>query len=92
MMYIMQKYLQESTLKQMGLDYFDANNKPIYQDVSHPITKEFREVLYAEILDKYIQVKEKKVDNASDEQKADHIQSSDGQEQRTKPYEEELSR
>ena len=38
----------------------DANNKSIYQDVSYPITKEFREVLYTEILETYEKERDKK--------------------------------
>lgn len=35
----------------------DENNKPVYQDVCYPVTKEFREKLYREILDVYEQEK-----------------------------------
>ena len=28
----------------------DENNKPVYQDVCYPITKEFREKLYSELI------------------------------------------
>ena len=28
----------------------DENNKPVYQDVCYPITKEFREKLYTELI------------------------------------------
>lgn len=37
----------------------DENNKPVYQDVCYPVTKEFREKLYNEILGTYEREKEK---------------------------------
>ena len=37
----------------------DELGKPIYQDVCYPVTKEFREKLYAEIVKEYEQAKEK---------------------------------
>lgn len=37
----------------------DEQGKPIYQDVCYPVTKEFREKLYAEIVREYEQAKEK---------------------------------
>lgn len=37
----------------------DENNKPVYQDVCYPVTKEFREKLYSEILETYEREKEK---------------------------------
>ena len=40
----------------------DEQGKPIYQDVCYPVTKEFREKLYAEIVREYEQAKEKSQD------------------------------
>ena len=37
----------------------DENGKAIYQDVCYPVTKGFREKLYAEIVREYEQAKEK---------------------------------
>jgi DNA-binding cell septation regulator SpoVG len=37
----------------------DEQGKPIYQDVCYPVTKEFREKLYADIVKEYEQAKEK---------------------------------
>jgi len=37
----------------------DEQGKAIYQDVCYPVTKEFREKLYAEIVKEYEQAKEK---------------------------------
>lgn len=37
----------------------DEQGKPIYQDVCYPVTKEFREKLYTEIVREYEQAKEK---------------------------------
>lgn len=31
----------------------DEDNRPIYQDICYPVTKEFREELYSAILDEY---------------------------------------
>lgn len=47
----------------------DKENRPIYQDVCYPITKQFREILYGEILKSYQKEKEKKViDRSMEEQ------------------------
>lgn len=42
----------------------DAQGKPVYQDVCYPVTKEFREKLYAEIEKAYQEAKEKKQEEA----------------------------
>lgn len=44
----------------------DEQGKPIYQDVCYPVTKEFREKLYAEIVREYEQAKEKSQNQAKD--------------------------
>lgn len=44
----------------------DEQGKPIYQDVCYPVTKEFREKLYTEIVREYEQAKEKSQDKAKD--------------------------
>lgn len=44
----------------------DEQGKPIYQDVCYPVTKEFREKLYAEIVKEYEQAKEKSQEQAKD--------------------------
>lgn len=31
----------------------DGNNRPVYQDICYPVTKEFREELYSAILNEY---------------------------------------
>lgn len=33
----------------------DDNNKPVYKDICYPVTREFREKLYGEIIEKYEQ-------------------------------------
>ena len=38
----------------------DQDNNPVYRDICHPITKEFREELYANILEEYQNIKSKK--------------------------------
>lgn len=42
----------------------DENQKPVYQDVCYPVTKEFREKLYSEIVKEYEQAKEKNQNQA----------------------------
>ena len=44
----------------------DEQGKPIYQDVCYPVTKEFREKLYTEIVREYEQAKEKSQDQTKD--------------------------
>lgn len=44
----------------------DEQGKPMYQDVCYPVTKEFREKLYTEIVREYEQVKEKSQHQAED--------------------------
>ena len=44
----------------------DEQGKAIYQDVCYPVTKEFREKLYAEIIREYEQAKEKGQKQARD--------------------------
>ena len=44
----------------------DEQGKAIYQDVCFPVTKEFREKLYTEIVREYEQAKEKSQDQAKD--------------------------
>lgn len=42
----------------------DEQNKPVYQDVCYPVTKEFREKLFVEILDTYEKEKAKQQEQA----------------------------
>lgn len=42
----------------------DEQNKPVYQDVCYPVTKEFREKLFGEILDTYEKEKAKQQEQA----------------------------
>ena len=39
----------------------DENNKPIYRNICYPVTKEFREKLYGEILEMHQLEKEKRL-------------------------------
>lgn len=39
----------------------DENNKPVYRDICYPVTKEFREKLYGEILEMHQLEKEKRL-------------------------------
>ena len=45
----------------------DEQGKAIYQDVCYPVTKEFREVLYGEVIDSYNAVKDRNVSKDEDD-------------------------
>lgn len=45
----------------------DEQGKAVYQDVCYPVKKEFREVLYGEMIDAYNVTKDKTVSKADDE-------------------------
>lgn len=45
----------------------DEQGKTIYQDVCYPVTKEFREVLYGEVIDSYNAVKDRNVSKSEGE-------------------------
>ena len=59
----------------------DEQGKPVYQDVCYPVTKEFREKLYAEILAAYEREKEKQKEQskskAEEKAKDDFMKVSD---------------
>jgi DNA-binding cell septation regulator SpoVG len=59
----------------------DEQGKPIYQDVCYPVTKEFREKLYAEILATYEREKEKQQEQsqskAEEKAKDDFVKAPD---------------
>lgn len=59
----------------------DEHGKPVYQDVCYPVTKEFREKLYKEILDAYEREKEKEQEQsqskAEEKAKDDFVKASD---------------
>ena len=42
----------------------DEQGKPIYQDVCYPVTKDFREKLYNEIISEYEKAKDKSNEKA----------------------------
>lgn len=44
----------------------DENNKPIYRDICHPVTKEFREKLYGIILETHEMERKKRLKDASE--------------------------
>ncbi|MCQ4754679.1 MAG: SpoVG family protein [Anaerostipes sp.] len=44
----------------------DEQGKPIYQDVAYPVTKEFREKLYGQIINEYEKAKEQTQDQAQE--------------------------
>lgn len=55
-------------------------NKPVYQDICFPVTKEFREKLYDEILGCYQQEKEKAVSERKEEKAGQQRQQTTGKE------------
>lgn len=55
----------------------DEQGKAVYQDVCYPVTKEFREKLYAEIVKTYEQEKKKQQEQSQDKQQ-DKEKSKDG--------------
>ena len=59
----------------------DEQGKPIYQDICYPVTKEFREKLYAEILAAYEREKEKQQEQsqskAEEKAKDDFVKAPD---------------
>ena len=64
----------------------DEQGKPIYQDVCYPVTKEFREKLYAEIVREYEQAKEKSQEQAKDNVKKTAGNSVSQQEKESTPF------
>lgn len=52
----------------------DENNKPIYRDISYPITKEFREKLYGTILEIHEMEQQKRLRAASEKSVDNHKQ------------------
>ena len=48
----------------------DENGKDTYQDICYPVTKEFREKLYNEILDTYEKEKQKRQEQSQDKNQA----------------------
>lgn len=59
----------------------DGQGKAIYQDVCYPVTKEFREKLYSEIMDVYEQEKEKQQEQTKENGQEKDKESSQSQEQ-----------
>ena len=50
----------------------DEQGKPIYQDVCYPVTKDFREKLYNEIISEYEKAKEKSNEKARESAEKHH--------------------
>ena len=50
----------------------DEQGKPIYQDVCYPVTKDFREKLYNEIISEYEKAKDKSNEKARDSAEKHH--------------------
>ena len=64
----------------------DVHSKPVYQDVCYPVTKEFREKLYSEIVSQYEKAKEQSENKAKEaaqtqaQQSKDQYMKADGEE------------
>jgi len=63
----------------------DENQKPVYQDVCYPVTKEFREKLYGELISSYQEAKDK-VATVTPVQAQDKMAVSVGQSDRETPF------
>ena len=50
----------------------DEHGKPIYQDVCYPVTKDFREKLYNEIIAEYEKAKDKSNEKARENAEQNH--------------------
>ena len=50
----------------------DEHGKPIYQDVCYPVTKDFREKLYDEIIPEYEKAKDKSNEKARENAEKNH--------------------
>ena len=50
----------------------DEQDKPIYQDVCYPVTKDFREILYNEIISEYEKAKDKSNEKARESAEKHH--------------------
>ena len=65
----------------------DENGKAVYQDVCYPVTKDFREKLYEEIINVYEQEKQKQKNEAQDKAIERHKSEDSRQSQGTGFYE-----
>lgn len=63
----------------------DGQGKDIYQDVCYPVTKEFREKLYDEILNEYEIAKERSQEKAK-EDAGEKVSPDKAQERGTTPF------
>ena len=63
----------------------DENQKAVYQDVCYPVTKEFREKLYVELISSYQEAKDK-METATQVQAQDKMAVSVGQLDRETPF------
>lgn len=64
----------------------DEQGKAIYQDVCYPVTKEFREKLYAEIEREYHEAKDKKQEQARDNAKRSASNPEKNEDRGTTPF------
>ena len=63
----------------------DENQKAVYQDVCYPVTKEFREKLYRELISSYQEAKDK-VETVTQVQAQDKMAVNVGQPERETPF------
>lgn len=64
----------------------DDQGKPVYQDVCYPVTKEFREKLYAEIEKEYLEAKDKKQERAMDNANRTAVSPERNEDRGTTPF------
>ena len=67
--YLAREKLDDGQITQKQVD---EQGKPIYQDVCYPVTKDFREKLYNEIISEYEKAKDKSNENARESAEKHH--------------------
>ncbi len=64
----------------------DEQGKPIYQDVCYPVTKDFREKLYNEIISEYEKAKDKSNEKARESAEKHHGNSDKEKDKEATPF------
>ena len=64
----------------------DEQGKPIYQDVCYPVTKDFREKLYNEIISEYEKAKDKSNERARESAEKHHGNPDKEKDKETTPF------
>lgn len=63
---------QDEAMPSYKTKQVDEQGKPIYQDVCYPVTKDFREKLYNEIISEYEKAKDKSNEKARESAEKHH--------------------